>query len=227
MEFTGEFFIPGKTEKRIQEDHSSRYEFAKKYVAGARVLDIACGVGYGSQILNGLYKTYTGVDINEEEIKFAQKNYARDNAKFILGNICNFNDVPYDVIISFETIEHVRCYKTALLNLYSNLKQNGVLIISSPNRIVTSPEAKSINDKPANKFHTQEFTPAELIKELTIVGFDYNNIFLFGQRQALPFSNRWLKKIYYHFFNPSFNSSPEVTPVKSRFPRYFILVAKK
>ena len=76
MEFTGEYFIPGKVENRIEQDHIARYSFAKKFVQNSNVLDVACGVGYGSVLLlEGGAKSYTGVDINESSIVYAKKNY--------------------------------------------------------------------------------------------------------------------------------------------------------
>jgi cyclopropane fatty-acyl-phospholipid synthase-like methyltransferase len=227
MEFTGEFFIPNKTEKRIQDDHYARYEFAKKFITGKRVLDIACGVGYGSKILGYLYNNYTGVDINAESIKSAQVVYKHDKVKYICSDICNFKDEPFDAIICFETIEHVSIYKEALLKLFDNLNNNGILIISSPNRNITSPNAKTLQDKPANKYHTQEFIPEELIGELIKVGFSNKNIEIYGQRQEFPIKNSLIKDIYYRLFNPTLKSSPKVKPISYKIPRYFILVAKK
>lgn len=74
--FTGEFFIPGVTDDRIEADHLARYRFASRSAAGKDVLDIACGVGYGSELLMAAgAKSYTGVDINADEIAYARETY--------------------------------------------------------------------------------------------------------------------------------------------------------
>ena len=72
MKFTGEYFLPGKTEERIQLDHYARYSFAKEYAIEKVVLDLACGEGYGSKILECATK-YVGVDFNSELVANAQK----------------------------------------------------------------------------------------------------------------------------------------------------------
>lgn len=228
MEFTGEFFIPGKTEKRIEQDHLARYSFAKKFVSNKSVLDIACGVGYGSGILGPDYAAYHGVDISPENIQYARKTYLNDKTDFREGNVLNYRgEKAYDVIVCFETIEHVSGYKQALNTLNENLVSGGLLIISSPNRKLTSKHARSIYDKPENKYHTQEFLPGELISELMVCGFQKEKIGMFGQRQAYEFRIRLLQKAYNYICKPKFNSSPRVRPVKYKIPRYFILVAEK
>ena len=97
MEFTGEYFLPGKVEQRIEEDHQSRYSFARNYIENVHVLDIACGVGYGAvHILDGGAKSYTGVDINASSVEFAQKIYGNKKATFVVGDIVNFNERELD-----------------------------------------------------------------------------------------------------------------------------------
>lgn len=156
MQFTGERVVEGSTIKRIWIDHEARYKFASRYVKGKKVLDIACGTGYGAYILcdSGADKV-VGVDISSETIEFAQINYQMDGLEFKVGNILDIN-LPknyFDVVICFETIEHVQSQEKAFMELKSLLKPMGSLIISSPNRKVTS-AGKSINDQPANPFHT-------------------------------------------------------------------------
>lgn len=227
MEFTGEFFIPGKTEKRIEKDHYARYMFSKKYVRNKRILDIACGVGYGAEVMGSEYSSYLGVDINPQNIQYAKNTYRKNNVEYVEGNVLSFKDDPFDIILCFETIEHVKDYKKALTSLYGNLKPGGLLIISSPNRIITSKHALNIEDRPENKFHTQEFLPMELISELSLCGFHTENIGFYGQRQAYKFNISILQKAYNYIFKPKIRSSPRVKPVNHKAPRYFILVAKK
>src|SRR5438876_5831168 len=104
LEFTGEFFVPGKAGKRIEQDHLARYEFATRFAAGKRVLDIACGVGYGSRMLHDSGASVTGVDINPELVHFATETYGTDGLVFQVGDACRcrFN-AAFDLVTCLET----------------------------------------------------------------------------------------------------------------------------
>lgn len=186
-EFTGEYFVPGESGQRIEDDHMERYKFATRYARGKSVLDIACGVGYSAPLLvQAGASSYDGVDISEELTAYAKRRYGSDAVRYHVGDICFFNDGrQYELITCFETIEHVPDYKSALSNLRNLLKPGGLLLISSPNRKITSPGSFSLSDKPANEFHTQEFTPQELLLALRQAGFGANSGNVFGQRQRL------------------------------------------
>jgi len=231
LNFTGEYFIPGKSGERIEADHIERYRFACRYAKGKAVLDIACGVGYSSQMFfEAGALSYDGVDINEKLIEYADKTYGSDMISYSFGDITTFNNnKTYDLITCFETIEHVKNYETAIRNLHSLLKPGGLLFISSPNRIVTSPNALTIAGKPSNEFHTQEFIPEELISILNKHGFTGGRDNLYGQRQRKKvYRNRYYRKIIYTLFgNPDIKASPEVTEVVHNIPRYFVIVATK
>lgn len=233
-EFTGEYFIPGQSGKRIQADHMERYKFAALYAHGKCVLDIACGQGYSAEMIVAAGATsYDGVDINESLTIDAEKRYGSNRICYYTSDICSFdNGRRYDLITCFETIEHVPNYESALLNLHKLLKADGLLLISSPNRLITSPNCTSFADKPANKFHTQEFTPNELLAVLSKSGFSAEVNEVYGQRQRL----HWLASV--RQITPGLSrrmtriadrwSSPVPARIK-RFhdPRYFLVVAKK
>ena len=230
--FSGERFVPGNSQIRIEADHLERYRFLDSYVYNNKVLDIACGVGYGSRlIMKAGAIQYVGVDISRESLQYARQQFLSENVSFVIGDICNFNSKEsFDVIICFETIEHVSNYRSALKNLFSLLNNTGVLIISSPNRIITSPKALSVYDLPANKFHTQEFTPNELVSELKKTGFYVSEAEIFGQRQRWLYSNRHIQFLIRSLRFPdifAYISSPKLAPVKSLTPRYFVIVARK
>lgn len=231
INFTGEYFIPGKSGERIESDHIERYHFACRYAKGKAVLDIACGVGYsGAMFIEAGAVSYDGVDINDKLIEYAKKIYGSDLINYFIGDICKFsNHKTYDLISCYETIEHVEKYEAAIKNLYSLLNRGGTLLISSPNRIVTSPNAATLKDKPSNEFHTQEFIPDELISLLNKNGFIADKSNLYGQRQRIKvYRNRYYRKIVYTLSgNPDIKTSPEVTPVTNKLPRYFVIVASK
>jgi len=234
INFTGEFFVPGKSGERIESDHIERYIFACDYVNGKAVLDIACGFGYaGPLVIKAGATKYEGVDINEQLIDNANSLYGTDYIKYYQGDICSYNSNKlFDIITCFETIEHVSNYRSALLNIYRLLRTNGMLIISSPNRPVTSPDARYLSDKPSNHYHVQEFTVAELKNELIAAGFSAETNNIFGQRNnflnILNIRNKHLSKVARFLFgDPSTKSSPKVSKIYNKTPRYFIIVANK
>ena len=120
LDFTGEYCVPGKTPNTIEDEHIERYKFARPLVDGKVVLDIACGVGYGSKLMaeSGALKV-DAVDISKEVVSYASKTYQKQNLNFYEGDIRNFvENGPYDVITCFETIEHVSDFHSALINLF-------------------------------------------------------------------------------------------------------------
>ena len=230
IEFTGEFFVPGKSGERIEADHMERYKFACKFAQGKSILDIACGVGYSAPLLikAGAF-SYDGVDINENLVNYSNSTYGSACIRYYVGDICSFNNGKlYDMITCYETIEHVENYEFAISNLYNLLNHGGILLISSPNRPVTFP-LSSLKDKPANEFHTQEFIPDELLLSLRKYNFVAGRDDVHGQRQRQLYSNRFISKIIRVVFgDPDEKASPAVTLIKdNKVPRYFVIVATK
>ncbi|MFC1548559.1 class I SAM-dependent methyltransferase [Candidatus Omnitrophota bacterium] len=229
LNFTGETYIPGKTPKRIEDDHLERYRFASRFVKGKYVLDIACGAGCGSRMLaEAGASSVDAVDISDDLIKYAICNYAAPSISYIQDNIYSFNPGElYDVIVCFETIEHVDDYNKALSNLYSLLKEGGVLLISSPNRLISSPKAKALGDKPVNIYHVNEFTIEELRTILEENRLKVSSREIFGQRHRIYFKNDYLRKIYEKLFKPDECFSPVISRVKMLMPKYFLIIARK
>jgi SAM-dependent methyltransferase len=162
--------------------HVARYEFARKFVVGKNAADIACGAGYGSKILKaGNAKRVTGIDISAEAIAYARDNHAAPGVEFVQGSVEVLPHVgPFDVIVSFETIEHIREYDHFLRGIAGSLTREGILIISTPLRI-----RGSLEDPPANPFHVQEWNAEE---------FDALLNLYFAERESLwqfVFAKRW------------------------------------
>ncbi len=140
MQYTGERVIPKimKPTNGLLLEHIFRYEFARKLCKG-RVLDIACGVGYGSEILihgNPSITEYVGIDNCPESIDYAIKHYSYLETSYYADDALNENlhkiYGKFDTIVSFETIEHFHGDTKFIQNLYNLLKPNGTLIISTP-----------------------------------------------------------------------------------------------
>jgi SAM-dependent methyltransferase len=165
--------------------HLERYRFAAKHVQPGRLLDIACGVGYGSYLLHSEHPSIiTGiiaVDNDEEAIAYAKKRYASPLIEFIKKDAMNFTDAAgFQTIVCLETIEHLLQPESFLEKLYSMLLTGGILIISAP---VTP-------SKDANPYHVNEFTAAFFRKMLNRYSWKEINSLL----QVQPFSLKELQK---------------------------------
>jgi len=181
MEFTGERVVPGKTPRDIYLEHINRYVFATSWVQNKSVLDVACGTGYGVHYLvkKGARRA-VGVDISIEAMNYAQDRFGEDRrVSFICADGTKLPCVDnfFDVVISFETIEHIRQYRRFLLECRRVLKENGLFICSTPNRRVFSPHI----GKPLNPFHVKEFWPEEFYRLLCRYFVD---VTLYGQRDV-------------------------------------------
>ena len=109
-QFTGERYIPGVVGE-IAYEHCHRYAFARRFVAGRRVLDAACGEGYGAALLAGVAQSVIGIDIEPRVVAEASAQYGgRGNLRFEPASVTRLPlaDGSVDVIVSFETIEHLQ-----------------------------------------------------------------------------------------------------------------------
>lgn len=144
-------------------EHAARYRFSLAFVENKTVLDIACGTGYGIAILKKQAKHLTGVDVDPIAAAEALAE-CDDKADVLLGDGLGlpFADASFDVITSFETLEHLRERSIFLTELARVLRPDGVMLLSTPNANYSQP----VDGKPSNPFHIHEYTPQELSKEL-------------------------------------------------------------
>jgi ubiquinone/menaquinone biosynthesis C-methylase UbiE len=159
LTFTGERFLPNEAGEMWAE-HWHRYHAIQHLVAGKRVLDVACGEGYGSALLSRLASAVSGVDISNEAVTHATAEYlTQKNLKFIEASCTQlpFADHSFDVVVSFETIEHITEHDSFLDEIKRVLTTDGLLIISSPNKAEYS-DARNFQ----NEFHVKELYRDEL-----------------------------------------------------------------
>jgi len=161
LEFTGERFVPGIVGE-IAHEHWHRYAFARRLVAGRRVLDVACGEGYGSALLADVAASVTGVDIAQETVAHARDRYAgRANLRFEQGSAASLPlpDAAYQAVVSFETLEHLpRADQPRMLaEIARVLAPGGIVILSAPNPVEYS-QARGYS----NPFHHHEPSREEL-----------------------------------------------------------------
>ena len=166
LDFTGERFVPGVPGEIVYE-HVHRYAFARRFAAGRRVLDAACGEGYGSALLAQVAGHVTGVDLDAPTIEHARSKYARPNLRFAAASVTALplEAASVDLVVSFETIEHLPAdVQPAMLAEFARvLAPDGALLISSPNR----PEYSERRDY-RNPFHLHELDGEELRRALAV-----------------------------------------------------------
>lgn len=145
-------------------EHVARYSFALSYVKNRRVLDIACGTGYGLGFLKRDAMSVTGVDVDIDAAREARNECDTQRTFVLLGDGTNlpFKDESFDAVTSFETLEHLHARDKFLAELKRVLKKDGRLILSTPNANYTKP----VDGKPSNPFHVFEYAPAELMAQL-------------------------------------------------------------
>ncbi len=166
-------------------EHRSRYRFAQPFAAGKRILEIACGTGFGCHMLaEAGARSVVGMDVTAEAVAAAAQSFGSSQVSFTQGDgtALPFGDGTFDLVTSFETIEHVPRYEVFLKELRRVTREGGQLVLSTPNVLVTS-------RYPRNPFHVHEFAPDEL-REL--LQREYRQVELRGQRvapyyQVVPF----------------------------------------
>jgi O-antigen biosynthesis protein len=175
MKFTGERFIPTE-QGRIRLEHYHRYAMVLDSIRDRNVLDVACGEGYGSSFMADVAKSVVGVDVSDQAIRHAESVYQKPNLKFLLGSATNlpFPDGSFDVVISFETIEHLSEQEMMIAEIRRVLRSDGFLVISSPNRPIYSEESGEHNE-----FHVKELDFEEFN---TILRSQFPTIDYLGQR---------------------------------------------
>jgi ubiquinone/menaquinone biosynthesis C-methylase UbiE len=146
---------------------------ASNFIKGKIILDVACGTGYGSFYLSQFAKAVYGVDVNNDIINENIKKYKNSNLQFICSSAENlpFENDYFDVIVSFETIEHIHDYQKVMIEFKRVLKKDGLLIISTPNKLIS--EINHIR----NPFHIKEFYHEEFEKLLS--SYFSNKLFLY------------------------------------------------
>ncbi len=158
-------------------EHRSRYRFACDHVSGRRVLDIACGVGFGLAMLHQAGARVVGMDLDAAALAAAAQavpgpaRLARSDAARL-----PLRDASMDVVVSFETLEHVPDAAAAVSEFRRILRPSGLLVLSTPNRAYGPPERHQ-----NNPFHVREFTAEEL---RDLLGESFGTVVLYGQLPA-------------------------------------------
>jgi 2-polyprenyl-3-methyl-5-hydroxy-6-metoxy-1,4-benzoquinol methylase len=205
----------------IEKEHLERYKHALQFIGNRKVLDIACGCGYGSYFLakNGMPNHITGVDISEDSIRYANCRYNLPNIERIIGNAETFEKPDYfDVVLSFETIEHLKDFESFLKGVRNSLVKGGKLLISTPIVPATHTSCK-------NPYHVIEWNFKDFHKLLAKY-FAIDHVFLQSiifKEIPISFYRRALRKLKRDIFRISV-SNPANEFINGRLVKYNDLV---
>ncbi|MEN9571254.1 MAG: hypothetical protein RL172_2485 [Bacteroidota bacterium] len=179
-----ERIVPGSVEwEAYYANHIFRYQFAATVLKDAAIknlLDAACGVGYGAHYLATHLPAVqvTAIDRSADALKKANQYFTNQHTRFLADDCHTLAAAssygPYHAVVSFETLEHLPQPAAFLNSCFSNLHPGGQLIVSTPNKSVSSPTELNW------AYHEKEYTAAELMALLLAAGF--NNICLYGQQ---------------------------------------------
>ena len=174
LETTGERLLPEQQRgELVHAQHLARYRFAAQLAEGRRVLDAASGEGYGTAMLAAARaQSVTGVDIDQSTVDHARDKYGLE---FLCANVAElpFPDGSFDLVVSFETLEHVPDAAHAIAEFRRVLADGGILIASTPN------SDRYLVD---NEFHTREFTEKEFGE---LLGPHFSEVAVFYQQDWL------------------------------------------
>jgi SAM-dependent methyltransferase len=216
LELTGERTLPDvPAENYWFRRHLTVYEWIAARVAGRRVLDLACGEGYGSEVLSRSAASVLGVDANPEAYEHARRRYVHQNLRFERGLVETYV-WECDAVVFLQTIEHLHDPAAALAHFASLLAAGGVAYISTPNVLTLAPAGAIKSDNP---WHLREYRAAEF-EELCRGAFgevEVLGVFHAGRLRAHELALRigWdrvhrrlgLTRVFYDRFTPALASS--------------------
>ncbi len=177
IDWTGERCVPWGPDVPVLYEHMHRYLWAAQLVGGLRVLDVGCGEGFGAAILGQRAASVVGVDIDERTVEHARLNYASPTISFRCDSATDLSALDaqsFGAVVAFEVIEHLDEQELMLAEIARVLDKDGLLILSTPDRLLYSDGAS-----PRNPFHRRELSQGELAELLKA---RFAQLALFGQR---------------------------------------------
>jgi cyclopropane fatty-acyl-phospholipid synthase-like methyltransferase len=216
LPLTGERTLPDVPEENYwYRRHLVVYEWIATRTAGLRVVDMACGEGYGSNVLAGSAAAVVGVDANPEAHEHARLRYTRPNLRFERDLVESFAE-PSDAVVFLQTIEHVQDAGAILEHFKSMLEPGGTAFVSTPNLLTLAPPGAEKSDNP---WHVHEYRAEEFRR---LCGDHFPRVEIFGLFHArklrvheLAIKAGWdevhkrlgLTKRFYDWFTPAISAS--------------------
>jgi SAM-dependent methyltransferase len=182
-----ERIVPDETEPGIVALHLKRYEFALPHCESADVLDAGCGVGYGSALLASRARRVVGVDRANDAIAYARRRYGAPNVDFREADLLSLDlpDASFDVVCSFEVIEHLQEQERFVAEVARVLRPGGAFLVSTP-------QAERTTDRPDNPFHERELSASDFA---ALLSSRFSDVELYGQRRLQTARHRALQRL--------------------------------
>lgn len=182
-----ERIIPDDEPAGIVALHLKRYVFTRPYCEGKVVLDAGCGVGYGTAEVASVAARVVGVDVDEAAIAYARSRYGSDNVEFETMDVSalQLENATFDVVVAFETIEHVADRDAFLREVTRVLRPSGTFVVSTPN-------APRTTEQPENPFHRVEYSRDDFAQ---LLSKHFATVDLFGQRRLQTRRHRILRRL--------------------------------
>lgn len=225
-----ERWVPGFTDEVTDFDHTQRYEWVTGFVNDKIVLDVACGAGKGSHLLatKGRAKQVLGCDLDKDAIRYASVKYKAPNLRYEVQDAQALEmDSVYDVVVSFETIEHLKNTNQFLNSVAKAMKADGRFFVSTP----VSQYEEDL--RPHNPFHVKEWGYYNFQK-LIAEQFKIDRIFIqLHEKRPYSFPERLLDKLCHREINPAntilveYNNQVPVSKFGKQYTGYQILVCSK
>jgi SAM-dependent methyltransferase len=170
-----ERIVPDDSEPGVVALHLKRYVFAEPWCRDKDVLDLACGVGYGTAYLAGVARRVVGVDVSEDAIDYARGRYDAPNVEYAVADAAAlpFEAASFDTVCSFETLEHLPDRNAYLAEVVRVLRPGGAYLVSTPN-------ARHTTEHPDNPFHTVELDRGDFEALLSRY---FGKVDVYGQRR--------------------------------------------
>lgn len=195
MNVTGERYLP-EFDADWTLEHVHRYLLAREFAVGKITLDVACGDGYGSRMLAEIATCVVGVDISFETVCRARRKYPHPSLNFVMGNASAvpLADSSVDLVVSFETIEHLTEQEAMLSEIRRVLRPDGLLLVSSPDKREYSDIAEYHNEFHVKELYRDEFVSllAARFKKMRLVGQRVLFGSVMGAEDGAPFLS-WRK----------------------------------
>lgn len=158
--------------------HLFAYEFAKrKALENNLVLEIGSGEGYGTSLISQNVSKIIGLDVDPATVSNASSKYGSERCMFRTYDGVSVPYAPdtFDIVISFQVIEHIENVPLYISEVYRVLRDNGIFILTTPNRIYRLKPGQ----EPWNKYHIREFYPHEV---RNVLETKFRNVKIFGIR---------------------------------------------
>ncbi len=179
LECNGERYT-GATGGQVKHEHYHRYFFALQFCDKKEVLDVASGEGYGSALLGTVAQQVLGIDLSPEAVARASRNYGSERVSFTVGDYAaiSLSDASVDVVVSFETLEHVADLEKFFCEIKRILRPDGLVVISTPKAKVYKDLGKrqkpsQVKELDADEFRVilrEHFSNYRLLGERSVVG---------------------------------------------------------